>query len=272
MSQPNIDKVDVQIPGTMYHLQLTADRGRWILALLLRGGVENEAIVPVFSKNSIIKAANELLNNSRLVIDKYPLKNVCDQLFAEAERSLPITTPAPEEIVDTIELEGMKQKIDLLENTVENVNEELKEMINGITERLDSLENDRVARLEAELSRQGDKRDEDMFTSLASRLDTLEESHVATSGDDRVPSILTAIEAIESKVSQLEGRAITTEGGSLEVPVAPSTDISGYKDDFGRLSRALDLISQRLTNLENQLKPKTPVIEGAENPKPPTEM
>jgi tetrahydromethanopterin S-methyltransferase subunit G len=270
MSQPNIDKV--QIPGTMYHLQLTADRGRWILALLLRGGVENEAVVPVFSKNSIIKAANELLNNSRLVIDKYPLKNVCDQLFAEAEHSLPITTPAPEEIVDTIELDGMKQKIDLLENTVENVNEELKEMINGITERLDSLENDRVARLEAELSRQGDKRDEDMFTSLASRLDTLEESHVATSGDDRVPSILTAIEAIESKVSQLEGRAITTEGGSLEVPVAPSADISGYKDDFGRLSRALDLISQRLTNLENQLKPKPPVIEGAENPKPPTEM
>jgi len=266
MSQPNIDKVDVQIPGTMYHLQLTADRGRWILALLLRGGVENEAIVPVFSKSSIIKAANELLNNSRLVIDKYPLKNVCDQLFAEAERSLPITTLAPEDLVDTIELEGMKQKIDLLENTLENVSEELKEMINGITERLDALENDRVARLEAELSKQGDKRDEEMFTSLASRLDTLEESHVATSGDDRVPSILTAIEALESKVSQLEGKAVTTEGGSLEVPVAPSADVSGYKDDFGRLSRALDLISQRLTNLENQLKPKPPVIEGAENP------
>ncbi len=272
MSQPNIDKVDVQIPGTMYHLQLTADRGRWILALLLRGDVENEVTVPVFSKSGIVKAANELLNNSRLVIDKYPLKNVCDQLFAEAERSLPITTPDPEEIMDTIELEEMKQKIDLLENTLENVSEELKEMINGITERLDALENDRVARLEAELSKQGDKRGEEMFTSLASRLDTLEESHVATSGDDRVPSILTAIEAIESKVSQLEGRAVTTGGGSLEVPIAPTADISGYREDLRRLSRALDLISQRLTSLENQLKPKPPVIEGAETPKPPTEM
>ena len=264
MSHQNIDKVDVQIPGTMYHLQLTADRGRWILALLLRSGVENEVIVPVFSKTSIVKAANELLNNSRLVIDKYPLKNVCDQLFAEAERSLPITTPAPEEIVDSMGLGEIKQKIDLLENTLENVNEELKEMIGGITERLDALENERVARLEAELSKQGDKRDEEMFTSLASRLDTLEESHVATSGDDRVPSILTAIEALESKVSQLEGKAVTTEGGALEVPVAPSTDISGYKDDLGRLTRALDLINQRLTYLENQLKPKPPVTEGAE--------
>jgi len=272
MSQPNIDKVDVQIPGTMYHLQLTADRGRWILALLLRSDVENEVTVPVFSKNGIVKAANELLNNSRLVIDKYPLKNVCDQLFAEAERSLPITTPAPEEIVDSMGLDEIKQKIDLLENTLENVNEELKEMIGGITERLDALENERVARLETELSKEGDKRDEEMFTSLASRLDTLEESHVATSGDDRVPSILTAIEALESKVSQLEGKAVTTDNGSLEIPITPAPDFSGYKDDLGRISKALDMISQRLTNLENQLKPKPPVIEGAENPKPPTEM
>ena len=258
MSQPNIDKVDVQIPGTMYHLQLTADRGRWILALLLRGDVENEVTVPVFSKSGIVKAANELLNNSRLVIDKYPLKNVCDQLFAEAERSLPITIPAPEDVVDSVDLEEMKQKIDLLENTLENVSEELKEMINGITERLDALENDRVARLEGELSKQGDKRDEEMFTSLASRLDILEESQVAASGDDRVPSILTAIEAIESKVSQLEGKAVTSGDGTLGVPVAPAADTSGYRDDLGRLSRALDLISQRLTNLENQLKPKPP--------------
>jgi len=263
MSQANINKVDVQIPGTMYHLQLTADRGRWILALLLRSDVEKEVIVPVFSKTGIVKAANELLNNSRLVIDKYPLKNVCDQLFAEAERSLPISTPPPlEEAVDSEELDDLIQKIDLLETTLENVSEELKEMINGITERLDSLENERIVRLESEISKAGDKSDEEMFTNLASRLDALEESHVGTSGDDRVPSILTAIEALESKVSQLEGRAVTSSTGTIEQPIAPSTDMGSLKDDLGRLSRALDLISQRLTAIENQLRPKPPVIEG----------
>ncbi|MBK5112426.1 MAG: hypothetical protein KGD59_06915 [Candidatus Heimdallarchaeota archaeon] len=272
MSQANIDKVEVQIPGTMYRLQLTADRGRWILALLLRGDVENEVIVPVFSKNGIVKAANELLNNSRLVIDKYPLKNVCDQLFAEAERSLPISTPPPEEIMDSEELDEIKQKIDLIETTLENVSEELKEMINGITAQLDSLENDRIVRLESDLYKAGDKTDEEMFTSLASRLDVLEESQVGTSRDDRVPSILVAIEALESKVSQLEGRAVTTEGGSIGEPIAPAADVGSYRDDLGRLSRALDLISQRLTNLENQLKPKPPVIEGSEDQKHLTEM
>jgi hypothetical protein len=97
-------------------------------------------------------------------------------------------------------------------------------------------------------------------------LDVLEESQVAASGDDRVPSILTAIEALESKISQLEGKAVTNQGQDLGEPVAPAADVSGYKEDLGRLSRALDSISQRLTNLENQLKPKPPVIEGAENP------
>ena len=268
MSQANIDKVDVQIPGTMYHLQLTADRGRWILALLLRGDVENEVIVPVFSKTGIVKAANELLNNSRLVIDKYPLKNVCDHLFAEAERSLPTAAaaPPPEEVVDSEELDEMKQKIDLLETTLENVGEELKEMINSLSERLDSLENDRIVRLESEISKADDKTDEEMFTGLASRLDALEESHAGAPGDDRVPSIITAIEALESKVSQLEGRSVTGQGEGLGEPTAPMVDVSGYKDDLGRISRALDLISQRLTDLENQLKPKPPVIEGSENP------
>ena len=38
MSQ-NINKVNVQIPGTTYNLQLAEDRGRWVLSLLLRGNV-----------------------------------------------------------------------------------------------------------------------------------------------------------------------------------------------------------------------------------------
>ncbi len=266
MSHANINKVDVQIPGTMYHLQLTADRGRWILALLLRGDVENEVVVPVFSKTGIVKAANELLNNSRLMIDKYPLKNVCDQLFAEAERSLPTSTPVHpvEEEAEAKEFEEIKQKIDLLETTLENVSEELKEMINNITERLNSLENERIVRLETELSKSGDRADEEMISELAGRLDELEETQIEARGDDRVPSILTAIEALESKIKQLEGRAITNLGEGFEEPTAPEIDVSGYKEDLGRVSRALDVISQRLTALENQLKPKPPVIEGQE--------
>ncbi|MGC9780683.1 MAG: hypothetical protein HZR80_15690 [Candidatus Heimdallarchaeota archaeon] len=271
----SIDKVNIQIPGTMYHLQLAADRGRWILSLLLRGDAENEVIVPVFSKNSINKAANELLNNSRLVIDKYPLKNVCDQLFAEAERSLPITTPVPEEVVDSEDLDEIKQKIDLLENTIENVNEELKESINGISQRLESLENERVARLESEIVKNDDKGEEELISNINDRLDKIEESLAATKGDDRVPSILTAIEALEGKISQLEGKTITTRtiGGEI---VEDTVDMIGIKEELSKLSRAFDLINQRLTYCESKLskttESKPPVIEGAPDPKSPTEM
>ncbi|NHK32238.1 MAG: hypothetical protein FK730_12855 [Asgard group archaeon] len=256
----NIDHVKMQIPGTMYYLQLTADRGRWVLALLLRNDVENEAVVPVFSKSGIVKAANELLNNSRLVIDKYPLKNVCDQLYDEAERSLPTTqAPPPEEVIDTTELVEMKLKIDLLENTIDNITEELKESLNEFSDRLDSLENERVARLEAELSSNEAKGDEELISSVASRLDKIEESIAETKGDDRVPSILTAIEALEAKLSQLEGKSVTSDS-SFE-PVGQ--DVSGLKADIGRLAQAFDLISQRLTEVEKKLVKPTPV-EGAD--------
>ncbi|MBN1329490.1 MAG: hypothetical protein JXA54_08450 [Candidatus Heimdallarchaeota archaeon] len=267
----SINNVNVQIPGTMYYLQLTADRGRWILALLLRGDVENETIVPVFSKNGIIKAANELLNNSRLVIDKYPLKNVCDQLFAEAERSLPVSqsTIQPVEQVETVDISEFKQKIDLLENTLENVSEELKESINLISDRLDALENDRVSRLEADIHKDETKSNENLITDLVGRLDKIEEHQAQTKGDDRVPSILTAIEALESKLKQLEGKTLT----SGNEPVKSNGDVGGLKDDIGKLAYAFDLINQRLTTLENRFKPvEAPaVIEGAPVVQAPTE-
>jgi tetrahydromethanopterin S-methyltransferase subunit G len=262
----SIDHVKMQIPGTMYYLQLTADRGRWVLALLLRNDVENEVVVPVFSKSGIVKAANELLNNSRLVIDKYPLKNVCDQLYDEAERSLPIThTPPPEEIVDTTELAEMKQKIDLLETTIDNISEELKESLNEFSDRLDSLENERVARLEAELSNNEAKGEVELISSVASRLDKIEESIAETKGDDRVPSILTAIEALESKLSQLEGKSVTADS-SFE---PKGQDVSGLKGDIGRLAHAFDLINQRLTEVEKRFQKPAPV-EGADF-QPPTQ-
>ncbi|HUT81613.1 MAG TPA: hypothetical protein VMZ29_10475 [Candidatus Bathyarchaeia archaeon] len=267
----SINNVNVQIPGTMYYLQLTADRGRWILALLLRGDVENEIIVPVFSKNGIIKAANELLNNSRLVIDKYPLKNVCDQLFAEAERSLPVSQAPlqPEEQIETEEFSDLKQKIDLIENTLENVNEELKESINLISDRLDALENDRVSRLEADINKNETKSNEDLMSDIIGRLDRIEEHQAQIKGDERVPSILTAIEAFESKLKQLEGRTVT----SVSEPVTSGGDMGGLKDDIGRLSHAFDLINQRLTALESRFKPvEAPaIIEGAPTIQPPTE-
>ena len=274
----SIDSVNVQIPGTMYYLQLAEDRGRWVLSLLLRGDVENEVIVPVFSKNGINKSANELLNNSRLVIDKYPLKNVCDQLFAAAETNLPTAAPQPvEEAVQTGELEEIKQKIDLIENTLENVSEELKENIDEVNARISSLENDRVARIEAELSRNEDKSDEEMFTKILERLDNLEEDHAEAKGDERVPSILTAIEALESKVSQLEGSTFTghsatpTTAPIEETPMELDFDVGNLKDELGRLSRAFDLINQRLTAIEAKLKTIAPptTVEGESEIKPP---
>ena len=274
----SIDSVKVQIPGTMYYLQLAEDRGRWVLSLLLRGDVENEVIVPVFSKNGINKSANELLNNSRLVIDKYPLKNVCDQLFAAAETNLP-TAAAPhhvEEVVQTGELDEIKQKIDLIENTLENVSEELKENVDEVNARISSLENDRVARIEAELSRDGDRSNEELFTKIFERLDRLEEDHAETAGDERVPSILTAIEALESKVSQLEGSTFTGQSTSptsapTEAPMEYDIDISSLKDELGRLSKAFDFINQRLTAIEAKLKAIAPptTVEGESDIKPP---
>jgi chromosome segregation ATPase len=265
MSQ-SIDHVKIQIPGTMYYLRLTADRGRWILSLLLRNDVENEVVVPVFSKSGITKAANELLNNSRLVIDKYPLKNVCDQLYEEAERSLPTSMAPSEEIVDTTDFEEFSQKLDLLDNTLKNLDEELKEMMKDIDDRLDSLENERVARLEAELSNSVAKADEEIISGVSERLDQIEEAIAQTKGDDRVPSILTAIEALESKLSMLEGKAVTAEGGE---PVTASNDIVNLKNDIARLAQAFDTITQRLTALESKLSKPAP-IEGASDIQPPT--
>jgi len=274
MSQ-NIDKVNVQIPGTMYYLQLAADRGRWILSLLLRGDVENEAIVPVFSKTGIIKAANELLNNSRLVIDKYPLKNVCDQLFAEAERSLPVSAvpvQIEEHHVESDDLAEFKQKLDLIDNSLNNVIEEHKESIDSLNERLDTLENERVSRLEKEIAKDIDRGDEEMYTSLVDRIDKIEEALAGQKGDDRVPALLTAIEALETKVKHLEGKSITSSELVASEPVTfESESISMLKDDIGRLTRAFDLINQRLTTLEAKLAPKEQppiVIEGAPEEKP----
>ncbi|HUU77168.1 MAG TPA: hypothetical protein VMX55_02405 [candidate division Zixibacteria bacterium] len=269
----SIDNVRVQIPGTMYYLQLAEDRGRWVLSLLLRGDVESEVIVPVFSKNGINKSANELLNNSRLVIDKYPLRNVCDQLFSAAETNLPTSAPQPnEERADIVDLEELKQKIDLLENTLENESEELKENISSITERLSSLENDRVARIETELHKDEAKSDEEIYTKIFERLDKLEEDHAETKGDERVPSILTAIDALESKVSQLEGATVTgANSNHLEQPIEFDFDVVSLKEELGKLSKAFDLINQRLTDIELKLKAVAPptTFEGESEPKPP---
>ena len=270
----SINKVKVQIPGTMYYLQLAEDRGRWVLSLLLRNDVENEVIVPVFSKNGIQKGANELLNNSRLTIDPYPLQNVCNQLFSNAEQSLPQITPTAheEEVMASDDLDEMKQKLDLLETTLNNVSEELKESIDNVTASLTALETERVSRLEAEIANNENKGDEEMYTSLVERLDNIEESLAEAKGDDRVPSILTAIEALESKVSQLEGATVT--GTAPAAQPAVSGDVGGLKDDIGRLSLAFDKITQRLTNLEMRVNAISPPAapEGAPTaPTAPTE-
>ena len=263
MSQ-SINKVMVQIPGTMYYLQIAEDRGRWVLSLLLRGAVENEVIVSVFSKNGIQKGANELLNNSRLTIDPYPLQNVCNQLFNSAESSLPTPTAVQEEVIDSDEIAEIKQKLDFLETTLENVTEELKESINNVTASLTALETDRVSRLEAEIANGGSKGSEEIYTSLIDRLDKIEESLAETKGDDRVPSLITAIEALETKVSQLEGATVT---GTITEPMSTGTEnVGGLKDDIGRLSLAFDNITQRLIKLEmklNTISPPATAPEGA---------
>ncbi|NHJ04297.1 MAG: hypothetical protein EAX90_05705 [Candidatus Heimdallarchaeota archaeon] len=271
----SIDNVRVQIPGTMYYLQLAEDRGRWVLSLLLRGDVESEVIVPVFSKNGINKSANELLNNSRLVIDKYPLRNVCDQLFSAAETNLP-TSAAPQSIEEKagfVDLEELKQKIDLLENTLENESEELKENISSITDRLSSLENDRVARIETELHKDEAKSDEEIYTKIFERLDKLEEDHAEAKGDERVPSILTAIDALESKISQMEGATVTGANNSnhAEQQFEFDFDVVSLKEELGKLSKAFDFINQRLTDIELKLKAVAPptTFEGESEPKPP---
>ncbi len=275
MSQ-SIDKVKIQIPGTMYYLQLAEDRGRWVLSLLLRGDVENEVIVPVFSKNGINKAANELLNNSRLVIDKYPLRNVCDQLFAQAETNLPTSAPQPvEDLVDSSELEEIKQKIDLIENTIENMVEEMKESVEDVNNSLKSLETERVARLETEFAKNETKGDAEMYTSLIDRLDKIEESVAQTPHDDRVPSLLTAVDALETKINQLEGTTITgSNPASIDVVQETGVESAGsLKDELGRLTKAFDLINQRLTTIEIKIKTMEPAapVEGATEPSPPIE-
>ncbi|MEA2069922.1 MAG: hypothetical protein U9O98_01380 [Asgard group archaeon] len=269
MSQ-NIDKVKVQIPGTMYQLQLTADRGRWILALLLRGSVEKEVVVPVFSENGIQKAANEILNDSRLVIDKYPLRNVCEQLYNAAETSLPMSKTEEEEkeVTHPNQLAEFEQKLDYLENTLENLSEELKENMDDFTERIKNLETERVARLENELEQRKDDIEESMLSDLSDRISQLEELTVSSKGDERVPSILTALEALESKISQIEGQAVTQQTESEESP----SSIQGLKAEIGKIAQAFDSINQRLTNLEKKFEEavhqqeeeeKQP-IEGAE--------
>lgn len=259
MSQ-NINKVNVQIPGTMYYLQLAEDRGRWVLSLLLRGDVENEVVIPVFSKNGIQKGANELLNNSRLTIDPYPLQNVCAQLFTSAESSLPTPAHVQEEEIVSEDLEAITQKLDYLETTLNNVTEELKESVDNVTASLTALETERVSRLEAEIANGGGKSTDDIYTDLVDRLDKIEESLAETKGDDRVPSVLTAIDALETKVSQLEGATVTgTIPGATE-------NVGGLKDDIGRLSSAFDRITQRLTDLElrlNTIAPPAAAPEGA---------
>lgn len=275
MSQ-SIDKVKIQIPGTMYYLQLAEDRGRWVLSLLLRGDVENEVIVPVFSKNGINKAANELLNNSRLVIDKYPLRNVCDQLFAQAETNLPTSAPQPvEDVIDSSEIDEMKRKIDLIENTIENMVEEMKESVEDVNNSLKSLETERVARLETEFAKNETKGDAEMYTGLIDRLDKIEESVAKTPHDDRVPSLLTAVDALETKIKQLEGSTFTGSspaplGGVQEMGAEP---VGNLKEELGRLSKAFDLINQRLTTLELKIKTIAPdaPVEGATVATQPTE-
>ncbi|MFW9924802.1 MAG: hypothetical protein ACFFDW_16090 [Candidatus Thorarchaeota archaeon] len=261
----NIDKVKVQIPGTMYYLQLAEDRGRWILSLQLRGDIESEVTVPVFSKNGINKAANELLNNSRLVIDKYPLRNVCDQLYAQAESSLPTHQPPAQvdEVADDEEFDEIKQKIDLLENTLDNTEEELKENLETLNERLTALENERVTRLETELDKDEPKKFQEMFTQIFDRLDRIEETLAQTKGDHRVPSLITAVDALESKLKYLEGTAITSD--SAPIQEGEYIDIENLKVELSKLSKAFDSVNIRLTEIENKIRTITPSpapIEG----------
>jgi hypothetical protein len=268
----SIDKVKVQIPGTMYHLQLAEDRGRWILGLLLKGVVEKEVIVPVLSKNGIVKAANEILNDSRLVIDKYPLRIVCDKLYSAAETSLPTSQTLPEEeIIDTTEIDGLKQKIDLLENTLENTTEELKHTLDDFVERLDSLENDRVARLESEITKDDDKNEEEILTNLSDRISNLEESIVESKGDERIPSILSALDAIESKIKEIEGKQVVHEAAAAPAPATEGVgSIGGLKEELARITQAFDKINQRLTDIESKLRgSESQPVEGAP-PSPPT--
>ena len=247
MSGNSIDKVKVQIPGTMYYLELAEDKGRWVLSLLLRNDVERKTVVPVLSKNGINKAAREVLNDSRLEVEKYPLGKVCDQLFEAAGASLPVISAAVEaELPTNEEMDELKQKIDLIETNLENTMEELKENIVSVTESLSALETERVARLETELQKRAeDKSEEEMLDRLQERINQLEESIASSQGDERVPSILTAIEAIESKIGQLEGNVATQQPSESET--------STMRMELARVAKTFDVINERLTKLENRL-------------------
>lgn len=255
----NIDTVKVQIPGTTYYLELADDRGRWVLSLKLRTEVEKSVVVPVLSKNGVDKAAKEVLNDSRLELDKYPLGKVCDQLYEAARANFPeVQAPAKKpEAIASPEFDEIKQKVDLIETTLENVVEELKENIENITESLTALETDRVARLEKELTQRAEDKDlEDRFENLQNRLNKLEESIASSVGDERVPSILTAIEALESKVSQLEGTALTQEGeeGEKEEKEVGKTELTTIKEEIANISKTFDMVNERLTNIEDRLE------------------
>ncbi|MBD3192669.1 MAG: hypothetical protein GF308_18655 [Candidatus Heimdallarchaeota archaeon] len=253
----NIDTVKVQIPGTMYYLELADDRGRWVLSLKLRSEVEKSVVVPVLSKNGVDKATKEVLNDSRLELDKYPLGKVCDQLYEAARANFPEvqTSDKKPEAIASPEFDEIKQKVDIIETTLENVVEELKENIENITESLTALETDRVARLENELTKRAEEKDfEERFESLLNRLNKLEEAIASSDGDERVPSILTAIEALESKISQLEGTALTREEKEEgEEKESGDTDLPTIKGEVAKISKAFDMINERLTNLENRL-------------------
>ncbi len=118
-----------------------------------------------------------------------------------------------------------------------------------ISERIKALENDRVSRLESEVNNREVKGQEEIIQSLSDRVEKIEELSAKTTTDERVPSILTAIEALESKVAQIEGKTVTEE--STETGLI---DYSSYKAELGRLAKAFDLINQRLTALELKLK------------------
>ena len=150
--------------------------------------------------------------------------------------------------------------------------EELKENIDSITESLKSLENERVARLEAEIAKDEHKGSEEMFSNVLDRINKIEEDLAGSKGDDRVPSILTAIEALESKISQLEAGQFTNSGEE-SASEAEVEGIGTVKDDLNKFSMMFDKINIRLTEIEKRLNAISPpaTVEGkSDSIEPPT--
>jgi chromosome segregation ATPase len=248
----SINKVKVQIPGTTYYLQLAEDRGRWILSLLLRNDVEKEIVVPVFSKNGLNKAANEILTDTRLVIDKFALHNVCEKLYNSAETNLP-TSQAEQQIEEEVEpskFDKIENKIEELESSINSITdeystsiEEFKENINDFKSSIKELEIERIARLENEFEKSQDTSTEERLNDLSKRVNDLEETVIQSNRDELVDGLVSSLEAVEAKLKQIEGSML----------VKSDIDNQGDETDLSILTQSLDSIKNKLSQFENKL-------------------